>query len=168
MRRWRNSSRRCDAGTARTTAWSASAWPSNSNAHWVAAGMSTEELIVRGYELAKRIGLQDHRAYLRRNILAGKGLSEISAGNRPHRRALSDAARHPRSAMDSDPRHPCAPSSTSSRWRGSAAASSTRRPASRSAAAGSRRSPTRSAPASTSRSAPTDRWSTTPSTWSSR
>jgi 5-methylthioadenosine/S-adenosylhomocysteine deaminase len=29
-----------------------------SNAHWVAAGMSTEELIVRGYELAKRHGLK--------------------------------------------------------------------------------------------------------------
>src|SRR5688572_18789758 len=28
-----------------------------SNAHWVAAGMSTEEMIVRGYELAKRLGL---------------------------------------------------------------------------------------------------------------
>ena len=32
-----------------------------SNAHWVAAGMSTEELICRGYELAKQLGLQDHR-----------------------------------------------------------------------------------------------------------
>jgi 5-methylthioadenosine/S-adenosylhomocysteine deaminase len=29
-----------------------------SNAHWVAAGMSTEEMIVRGYELAKRLGLK--------------------------------------------------------------------------------------------------------------
>jgi 5-methylthioadenosine/S-adenosylhomocysteine deaminase len=29
-----------------------------SNAHWVAAGMSTEELIGRGYELAKRLGLK--------------------------------------------------------------------------------------------------------------
>jgi 5-methylthioadenosine/S-adenosylhomocysteine deaminase len=29
-----------------------------SNAHWVAAGMSTEELIMRGYELAKRLGLK--------------------------------------------------------------------------------------------------------------
>ncbi len=29
-----------------------------SNAHWVAAGMSTEDLIVRGYEMAKRLGLQ--------------------------------------------------------------------------------------------------------------
>ena len=29
-----------------------------SNAHWVAAGMSTEELIVRGYELAKKLGLR--------------------------------------------------------------------------------------------------------------
>ena len=29
-----------------------------SNAHWVAAGMSTEELICRGYELAKRLGLR--------------------------------------------------------------------------------------------------------------
>jgi 5-methylthioadenosine/S-adenosylhomocysteine deaminase len=29
-----------------------------SNAHWVAAGMSTEELIVRGYEMAKRLGLK--------------------------------------------------------------------------------------------------------------
>jgi 5-methylthioadenosine/S-adenosylhomocysteine deaminase len=29
-----------------------------SNAHWVAAGMSTEELIVRGYELARRLGLK--------------------------------------------------------------------------------------------------------------
>lgn len=29
-----------------------------SNAHWVAAGMSTEELIVRGYELAKRLNLK--------------------------------------------------------------------------------------------------------------
>ncbi len=29
-----------------------------SNAHWVAAGMSTEELIRRGYELAKRLGLR--------------------------------------------------------------------------------------------------------------
>jgi 5-methylthioadenosine/S-adenosylhomocysteine deaminase len=29
-----------------------------SNAHWVAAGMSTEELICRGYELAKRHGLK--------------------------------------------------------------------------------------------------------------
>jgi len=29
-----------------------------SNAHWVAAGMSTEELIVRGYELARRLGLR--------------------------------------------------------------------------------------------------------------
>ncbi len=29
-----------------------------SNAHWVAAGMSTEELICRGYELAKRRGLK--------------------------------------------------------------------------------------------------------------
>ena len=29
-----------------------------SNAHWVAAGMSTEELICRGYELAKRLGLK--------------------------------------------------------------------------------------------------------------
>jgi 5-methylthioadenosine/S-adenosylhomocysteine deaminase len=28
------------------------------NAHWVAAGMSTEELICRGYELAKRLGLR--------------------------------------------------------------------------------------------------------------
>ncbi len=27
-----------------------------SNAHWVAAGMSTEELITRGYELARRLG----------------------------------------------------------------------------------------------------------------
>src|SRR5262245_12266037 len=29
-----------------------------SNAHWVAAGMSTEELIGRGYELARRLGLK--------------------------------------------------------------------------------------------------------------
>lgn len=29
-----------------------------SNAHWVAAGMSTEELICRGYELAKRLNLK--------------------------------------------------------------------------------------------------------------
>jgi 5-methylthioadenosine/S-adenosylhomocysteine deaminase len=29
-----------------------------SNAHWVAAGMSTEELIVRGYQFAKRLGLK--------------------------------------------------------------------------------------------------------------
>ena len=29
-----------------------------SNAHWVAAGMSTEELICRGYELARRHGLR--------------------------------------------------------------------------------------------------------------
>jgi 5-methylthioadenosine/S-adenosylhomocysteine deaminase len=29
-----------------------------SNAHWVAAGMSTEELICRGYQLAKRLGLK--------------------------------------------------------------------------------------------------------------
>ena len=29
-----------------------------SNAHWVAAGMSTETLICRGYELAKRLGLK--------------------------------------------------------------------------------------------------------------
>lgn len=29
-----------------------------SNAHWVAAGMSTEELIRRGYELARRLGLK--------------------------------------------------------------------------------------------------------------
>jgi 5-methylthioadenosine/S-adenosylhomocysteine deaminase len=29
-----------------------------SNAHWVAAGMSTEELICRGYELARRLGLK--------------------------------------------------------------------------------------------------------------
>lgn len=29
-----------------------------SNAHWVAAGMSTEELICRGYDLAKRLGLR--------------------------------------------------------------------------------------------------------------
>ena len=29
-----------------------------SNAHWVAAGMCTEELIVRGYELAKKLGLR--------------------------------------------------------------------------------------------------------------
>jgi 5-methylthioadenosine/S-adenosylhomocysteine deaminase len=29
-----------------------------SNAHWVAAGMSTEELICRGYEMAKRLGLK--------------------------------------------------------------------------------------------------------------
>jgi 5-methylthioadenosine/S-adenosylhomocysteine deaminase len=29
-----------------------------SNAHWVAAGMTTEELIGRGYELAKRLGLK--------------------------------------------------------------------------------------------------------------
>ena len=29
-----------------------------SNAHWVAAGMSTEELIVRGYDLARRLGLK--------------------------------------------------------------------------------------------------------------
>ncbi|HYQ09440.1 MAG TPA: amidohydrolase family protein [Xanthobacteraceae bacterium] len=29
-----------------------------SNAHWVAAGMSTEELICRGYELAKKLGLR--------------------------------------------------------------------------------------------------------------
>ena len=29
-----------------------------SNAHWVAAGMSTEELICRGYEFAKRLGLK--------------------------------------------------------------------------------------------------------------
>jgi 5-methylthioadenosine/S-adenosylhomocysteine deaminase len=29
-----------------------------SNAHWVAAGMSTEELICRGYELAKKSGLR--------------------------------------------------------------------------------------------------------------
>jgi 5-methylthioadenosine/S-adenosylhomocysteine deaminase len=29
-----------------------------SNAHWVAAGMSTEELIMRGYELARRLGLR--------------------------------------------------------------------------------------------------------------
>jgi 5-methylthioadenosine/S-adenosylhomocysteine deaminase len=29
-----------------------------SNAHWVAAGMSTEALICRGYELAKRLGLR--------------------------------------------------------------------------------------------------------------
>jgi 5-methylthioadenosine/S-adenosylhomocysteine deaminase len=29
-----------------------------SNAHWVAAGMSTEEMIVRGYELANRLGLK--------------------------------------------------------------------------------------------------------------
>jgi 5-methylthioadenosine/S-adenosylhomocysteine deaminase len=29
-----------------------------SNAHWVAAGMSTEELITRGYQMAKRLGLK--------------------------------------------------------------------------------------------------------------
>jgi len=29
-----------------------------SNAHWVAAGMSTEELICRGYELAKKLGVK--------------------------------------------------------------------------------------------------------------
>jgi 5-methylthioadenosine/S-adenosylhomocysteine deaminase len=29
-----------------------------SNAHWVAAGMSTEQLICRGYELARRLGLK--------------------------------------------------------------------------------------------------------------
>src|SRR5215813_16176 len=29
-----------------------------SNAHWVAAGMSTEQLICRGYELARRLGLR--------------------------------------------------------------------------------------------------------------
>ena len=29
-----------------------------SNAHWVAAGMSTEDLICRGYELARRLGLK--------------------------------------------------------------------------------------------------------------
>ena len=29
-----------------------------SNAHWVAAGMSTEEMIVRGYEMARRLGLK--------------------------------------------------------------------------------------------------------------
>jgi 5-methylthioadenosine/S-adenosylhomocysteine deaminase len=29
-----------------------------SNAHWVAAGMSTEEMITRGYELAQRFGLK--------------------------------------------------------------------------------------------------------------
>jgi 5-methylthioadenosine/S-adenosylhomocysteine deaminase len=29
-----------------------------SNAHWVAAGMSTEELICRGYELARKLGLR--------------------------------------------------------------------------------------------------------------
>jgi len=28
-----------------------------SNVHWVAAGVSTEELIVRGYELAKQLDL---------------------------------------------------------------------------------------------------------------
>jgi len=35
-----------------------------SNAHWVAAGMSTEELITRGYELMKKLGLRitDHIA----------------------------------------------------------------------------------------------------------
>ena len=35
-----------------------------SNAHWVAAGMSTEELIVEGYALAKKLGLRisDHVA----------------------------------------------------------------------------------------------------------
>jgi len=29
-----------------------------SNAHWVAAGMTTEELICRGYELARKLGLK--------------------------------------------------------------------------------------------------------------
>jgi 5-methylthioadenosine/S-adenosylhomocysteine deaminase len=29
-----------------------------SNAHWIAAGMSTEDLICRGYELARRLGLK--------------------------------------------------------------------------------------------------------------
>jgi len=35
-----------------------------SNAHWVAAGMTTEELILRGYELARRLGarISDHVA----------------------------------------------------------------------------------------------------------
>jgi 5-methylthioadenosine/S-adenosylhomocysteine deaminase len=35
-----------------------------SNAHWVAAGMSTEELVVEGYSLAKKLGLRisDHVA----------------------------------------------------------------------------------------------------------
>ena len=139
-----------------------------SNAHWVAAGMSTEELIVRGYELAGRLGLKHHHAHVRRHVLAGKGLPEVPARDRSHRRALPDAARHPRSAMDADPRHPL----HRARHRADGAGRLQLRlhadAASRCAAAASRRSPTRSAPASTSRSAPTDRWSTIRSTWSSR
>ena len=43
-------------GTASTTAACASAMVIELNAHWVAAGMSTEELICRGYELARKLG----------------------------------------------------------------------------------------------------------------
>ncbi len=108
------------------------------------------------------------RAYRRRHVLARNGLSEVPAGDRPHRRALSDAARHPRSALDPDPLHPL------HRARHRAHGAGRREPGLH---ADQRVDPrrrhrtgrrTRSAPASQSRSAPTDRWSTIRSTWSSR
>ena len=42
---------------ARTTGWIRFGMVMESNAHWVTAGVSTEELIVRGYELAKQLDL---------------------------------------------------------------------------------------------------------------
>ena len=78
----------------------------DSNAHWVAAGMSTEDLICRGYELAKRLGLKI-TAHISGGTFSGQRLSEIFAGDRSRRRSLSDAAWHPRPALDTDPRHSC-------------------------------------------------------------
>ena len=56
-----------------------------SNAHWVAAGMSTEDLICRGHGLAKRLGLK-----ITAHISGGtsrwrRGAPEVPARNRPHR-----------------------------------------------------------------------------------
>ena len=139
-----------------------------SNAHWVTAGISTEDLIVPRLRACKAARPAHQRAYRRRNILAGDGLSEVSAGNRPHRRALSDAARHPRSALDPDPLHPLhrARHRAHGAGRGEPGLHADQRvdPRRRDrtgierAARGRERS----------RSAPTDRWSTIRSTWSSR
>ncbi len=49
---------------------------------------------------------EDHRPHFRRHLFARKGLSEVSARDRPYRCTLSDAARHPRPALGAGPRHP--------------------------------------------------------------
>ena len=66
------------------------------NAHWTASGMSTEELIVRGYELGKAAWHPHQQPHRRRDVLAGERLPQALARDRPHGCPLSDAARRAR------------------------------------------------------------------------